>query len=356
MGTDAEKISLRIFLSGENYLQFLNALITAFTLTGEGELVHPIHGIKKVFVASWNIVHSTETVDGCDVDADFVVAEAKERQLFVPTFDIEIDTQIFFYIPASALASELEQLKDKDLNAFFKTLNRIRSGLQKARQILGVVRSTVDNILSPADWAVGLVDDVVRLATFEFTDISAISKWQSLSSRLKRASQIFNDQNNENDSPAFKQLWRAVMIASSASAAQAIVKQTRLETAQNKVVNITPIDLAVIRLQVRTDIQKAIASEREISQEQASISNIDPAMQVAQYKILATTIHDQIQALIETRPPIRTTPVYLHCTAHWLAHQLYGDMSRAEEIKRLNPTIFNFAVVQSGTELITYAR
>ena len=356
MGTDAEKISLRIFLSGENYLVYLNALIAAFTLTGEGELIHPIHGIKNVYVANWNIVHNTETVDGCDLDVEFVEAEAKERPLFVPTVDIEINTQTFFYIPATALANELEQLKNKDPNAFFKVVNRIRSGLQKARQILGVVRSTVDNILSPPSWAVGLVDDVVRLATFEFTDISAISKWQSLSNRLKRVGQIFDDKDSSNDSPAFKQLWRAVIVASSATAAQAIVKQTKFDTAQNKVVNITPIDLAVIRQQVRADIQKAIVTERAITQEQATLSNIDPAAQVAQYKVLATTVHDQIQALIEIRPPIRTTPILLHCTAHWLAHQLYGDMSRAEEIKRLNPTVLNFAVVQSGMELITYAR
>ena len=364
MGKDAEKISLRIFLSGENYLLYLNALIAAFTLTGEGELIHPIHGIKKVFVANWNIVHNTETVDGCDLDVEFVEAETKERALFTPTVDIEINTQTFFYTPASALANELGRLKDKDPNAFFKVINRIRNGLQKARQILGVVRSTVDNILSPPDWAVGLVDDVVRLATFEFTDISAISKWQSLSNRLKRVGQIFDDKDSSNDSPAFKQMWRAVTVASSASVAQAIVKQTKLEISQNQTSieitqnfsSITPIDLAVIRQQVRTDIQKAIDIERAITQEQATISNIDPVTQVAQYKVLATIVHDQIQALIETRPPIHTTPILLHCTAHWLAHQLYGDMNRAEEIKRLNPTILNFALVQSGTELITYAR
>ena len=126
MGKDAEKISLRIFLAGENYLLYLNALIAAFTITGEGELIHPIHGIKKVFVANWNIVHNTETVDGCDLDVEFVEAEAKERPLFVPAVHIEIDTQAFFSVPSSALASALEQLKNKDPNAFFKAINRIR--------------------------------------------------------------------------------------------------------------------------------------------------------------------------------------------------------------------------------------
>lgn len=356
MGKDAQKISLRIFLAGENYLLYLNALVAAFTLTGKGELIHPIHGIKNVQVANWNIVHDTETVDGCNLDVDFVESEAKETVLFVPTVSIEIDTQTLLNDPISALQAELERLKHKDSNLFFKTINRIRNGLQKARQILGIARSTVDNILSPSSWVVGLVDDVVRLATFEFTDISAINKWQSIASRLKRVGQIFNDNDSSNDSSALKQLWRSVTVTASASAAQAIVNQTKQSLVKNDVINITPIDLAIIRQQVRTDIQTAINAEREVLQEDANISNIDPASQVAQYKNLATIIHNQIQALIETRPPIHTTPILLHCTAHWLAHQLYGDMRRAEEIKRLNPTVLNFALVQSGMELITYAR
>lgn len=166
---------------------------------------------------------------------------------------------------------------------------------------------------------------------------------------------------NDVGSPAFKQLWRAVSLASNAAIVQTIVKQTRSnlsknQTQQESTFVMTPSDLAVIRKQVRKDIQAAINAEREITQEQAKQSNIDPALQVAQYKTLANDVHEQIQALIETRPPIRNTPVLLPCTAHWLAHQLYGDMSRAEEIKHLNPTVVNFAVLRSGMELITYAR
>jgi prophage DNA circulation protein len=173
--------------------------------------------------------------------------------------------------------------------------------------------------------------------------------------RVKRVSKIFEN-DDEIDSPAFKQLWRSVSVASSVAAAQAIVKQTRTDMSQNRDVKVTPIDLAIVRRQVRKEIKQAIATEREITQSQALQSNIDPALQVARYKTLASDVHDQIQALIETRPPIRNTPILLPCTTHWLAHQLYGDMNRAEEIKRLNPTIFNLATLQSGMELITYAR
>jgi prophage DNA circulation protein len=286
MGNDAEKISLRIFLSGDDYLIYLDALKTAFAFTGQGELVHPIYGIKNVNVQNWNVVHNTETVDGCDIDVDFIVAKAERKTLFIPrTLPPEIVYTHVILTPAAALQSELEQLKDKDPSLFFKVVNRIRNGLQTARRILGTVRSTIDNILSPPDWAVGLVDDVVRLATFELTDISAISKWQSMIDRVKRVSKIFEN-DDEIDSAAFKQLWRSVSVASSVAAAQAIVKQTRTDMSQNRDVKVTPIDLAIVRRQVRKEIKQAIATEREITQAQALQSNIDPALQVARYKTL----------------------------------------------------------------------
>lgn len=362
MGNDAEKISMRIFISGTDYLIYLDALKAAFAMAGEGELIHPIDGIKKVHVQNWNIVHGTETVDGCDIDVDFIVAKAERKTLFIPrTLPPELKYTHVILTPAAAFQSELEKLKKLDPNKFFKVINRIRNGLQKARRFLNTVRAKIDNFLSPPKWAVGLVDDVISLATFEFNDISAISKWRSMFDRVKRVSKIFEDDDDQLDSPAFKQLWRAVSLASNAAIVQTIVKQTRSnlsknQTQQESTFVMTPSDLAVIRKQVRKDIQAAINAEREITQEQAKQSNIDPALQVAQYKTLANDVHEQIQALIETRPPIRNTPILLNCTTHWLAHQLYGDMNRAEEIKHLNPTVVNFAVLRSGMELITYAR
>ncbi|RSN77890.1 DNA circularization N-terminal domain-containing protein [Acinetobacter haemolyticus] len=356
MGKDAQRIAVQIFLSGSDYLVYLNALETAFSLTGEGEFIHPIHGIKNVNAQNWNVTHNTDTVDGCIIDVDFLVAKADRKALFIPrSLPSELEYTNVILTPAAALQRELEQLKDKDPNLFFTIVNRIGNGLKKARQILGIARSTIDNILSPPTWAVGLIDDVVRLATFEFDDISAISKWRSMIDRVNRVAKIF-DEDNANDSPTFKQLWRSISIASSVAAAQTIVKQTRSEMAQNRDINVTPIDLAIVRQQVRKDIQQTIIIEREITQDVATQFNIDPALQVAQYKTLANDVHDQIQALIETRPPITNTPILLPCTAHWLAHKLYGDMNRAEEIKRLNPSVFNFATLQAGMELITYAR
>lgn len=41
---------------------------------------------------------------------------------------------------------------------------------------------------------------------------------------------------------------------------------------------------------------------------------------------------------------------------HWLAHQLYQDFTRAEEIRRLNPDLQNPASLLGGMEITIYAR
>lgn len=355
MGKDPNKINLRIFLSGENYLTYLNALDSAFSLSGEGELIHPIHGIKNVFVYNWNVNHNAENVNGCDLDVEFLVAKSESKPLFVPQPQSnDISTSEIISSPAIAFERELTRIKNSDTNTFYNTVNKINNGLKKTYQLLNTVRATVDDILSPAKWATDIVNDVISISTFEYTDISAISKWRSVVDRVNRVSKVFQDETIENTS--FEQLWRAIGIASSVAAAQSILKQTRTDIVQQKTQSITPIELAIVRQQVRKDIQNAINSERNISQQQADKANIDPLLQVINYKKLANNIHDQFQELIEIRPPLSSTNISIPCTSQWLAHVLYGDMSRSEEIKRLNPTVQNFAVLRSSMELITYAR
>lgn len=358
MGSDARNTSFRIFLEGDDYKLYLDALEIAFNLTGAGELIHPIDGIKNVYVANYNVGHDTELVDGCYIDVDFVSAGITDSLLFIPVrLPEKIEYVTVIAAPAAALQQHLEQLQIKDPNAFLALVNRVRNGLQKARKILGIVRSVIDNVLSPPDWAQGLVDDISRLVSFDVTDISALSKWRGLAAQLKRISGVFDDDHSNSDPQQLKQLWRAVSVASVVGTAQAVIDNVRTEMAQNNNnASMTPPELAVIRQQVREDIQAAIAIERNISQPIAAAANINPAPQVALYKTIADQVHLTIQELIETRPPLVTQRIVLSCTLHWLAHQLYGDMSRSDELKRLNPSLQNPAVILAGTELNAYAR
>ena len=370
MGNNPLKISIEAIFSGENYKIEMDALWAALVATGSGELIHPVHGVMQVYAESYQIGHVAEEVDACKISIEFIQAEDKERPLFIP---IAVPVSIPLYSipdsPLSALQSVLKKLQQFNPNKFFSFVNKIRDGISAARQFLGTVKGAIENVLSP-DWIVGLVDDATRLATFD-TNISAISKWRDVFKRVQRFEKLFQ---NDDDTPkVMQQTWRAVQVATAVAVTQQVVATVRKEMAENKTVSFTPVELAVIRQANRKLIQQAINSERALiaaataaQNNNAGITVEDDApaselifiamTQIQVYKQLADQIHLQIQELIEVRPPITTTKVLVPCTLHWLAHSLYGDMDRADEIRRLNPDLQNPAVLRTGMELTVYAR
>lgn len=370
MGNNPLKISIDAVFAGENYKIEMDALWAALVATGSGELIHPVHGVMQVYAESYQIGHVAEEVDACKISIEFTQAEDKERPLFIP---IAVPVSIPLYSipdsPLSALQSVLKKLQQFNPNKFFSFVNKIRDGINSARQFLGTVKGAIENVLSP-DWIVGLVDDATRLATFD-TNISAISKWRDVFKRVQRFEKLFQ---NDDDTPkVMQQTWRAVHVATAVAVTQQVVATVRKEMAENKTVSFTPVELAVIRQANRKLIQQAINSERALiaaataaQNNNAGINVEDDApaselifiamTQIQVYKQLADKIHLQIQELIEVRPPITTTKVLVPCTLHWLAHALYGDMDRADEIRRLNPDLQNPAVLRTGMELTVYAR
>ena len=370
MGNNPLKISIEAIFSGENYKIEMDALWAALVATGSGELIHPVHGVMQVYAESYQIGHVAEEVDACKISIEFLQAEDKERPLFIP---IAVPVSIPLYSipdsPVTALQSVLKKLQQFNPNKFFSFVNKIRDGISAARQFLGTVKGAIENVLSP-DWIVGLIDDATRLATFD-TNISAISKWRDVFKRVQRFEKLFQ---NDDDTPkVMQQTWRAVQVATAVAVTQQVVATVRKEMAENKTVSFTPVELAVIRQANRKLIQQAINSERALiaaataaQNNNAGITVEDDApaselifiamTQIQVYKQLADQIHLQIQELIEVRPPITTTNVLVPCTLHWLAHALYGDMDRADEIRRLNPDLQNPAILRTGMELTVYAR
>ncbi len=350
MGNNPRNISIHAVYSGEDYKTWVDALEAALLETGSGELIHPIYGIMQVNVVDYSIDHTAESVDSCTISIKFIQAKDKKRPLFIPVaVPDEIYTEDIIDVPASALEQYLKKLEVLDQNQFFDVVNNIRNGINTFRSGLNLAKSTLDNVLSPADFIVGLVDDVSQLVTFD-PNISALSKWRDLVHRVQRFEKLFQ---NDKSSPQLQQLWRATQIASSVAITQKVVENVRIELAENQESSLTPIDLAVIRQKNRQQLQAAIHAEREqISTELDAVA----VSQIQVYKEVADQIHLQIQALIEIRPPVTKTIVTVPCTLHWLAHQLYEDMSRANEIRRLNPDLQNPALLYAGMELTVYAR
>ncbi len=346
MGNDPRKISIQAIYTGPDYLTWVNALEIALYATGSGELVHPVFGIQQVYYVTHEVNHDAEHPNFCGISIEFIKAKADKRELFIPVSTPEkIETTTIIDTPASALENALEKLKLLDRNQLFNTVNSIRNGIDQARNYLGVAKQVIEDILSPSDWIVGLVDDVTKLVTFD-TNISALSKWRDVVHRIERFENLFQ---NNNDSPELQRVWRATQVASQIAITQQVIATTRTEMAEEKQNSFTPIDLALVRKKTRELLQQAIREER-------AINTFESITQIQIYKDVAAQVHDQIQELIEIRPPITTAQVPVPCTLHWLAHHLYGDMSRADEIRRLNPDLINPAALRVGMELTVYAR
>ena len=346
MGNDPRRISIQAVYTGSDYLTWVNALDAALSATGSGELIHPIFGVQQVSVLNHEIEHDANNRDFCTISIEFIKAKAEKRELFVPVATPEkIATTTIIDAPASALESALEKLKIGNTDKLFNTVNTIRNGIDQARNYLGVAKQAIEDVLSPADWIIGLVDDVTKLVTFD-TNISALSKWRDVVHRVERFENLFQ---NDDNSPELQRVWRSTLAASQVAIAQQVVATTRTEMANNQEISFTPVDLALVRKKTREVLQQAIREER-------AINTFESITQIQVYKDVAAQIQDQIQELIETRPPITKTQVPVPCTLHWLAHYLYGDMSRADEIRRLNPDLVNPAALQVGMELTIYAR
>ncbi|MDS7929629.1 DNA circularization N-terminal domain-containing protein [Acinetobacter sp. V102_4] len=345
MGNDPDDISLTAVFTGEDYKIDRDALITALKVTGVGELIHPIDGVMQVIVVNFGDSYDAENTDYCTLDMKFLRFKQEEKLLFVPVkTPTIIETAAIIDTPATKLQSFLEKLKLQDNDQLFATVTMIRDGLDQARSYLGLAKQTIEDILSPATYLVGLVDDVSKLVTFD-TTITAISKWRDIVHRIQRFEKLFQNA----DIPEIKQVWHSTYVAAHIATAQQVILTVHQEMASDQMLSFTPVDLAVVRQNTRKILQQAIDIERESS-------SFESITQIQVYKALADQVHLQIQALIETRPPITSIQIPMACTVHWLAHYLYEDMSRSDEILRLNPDLINPARLLVGMELTVYAR
>lgn len=353
MGNDAKHLSVDAIFTGDDYLIRLNALTAALDAYGPGELMHPIYGTLTVQVRDYSVYHDADTVDFASVSIQFIQAKSSKPDLFTPVQVTKLPLDVLLEQAAEALEQDLAAIQIADKNRFFNVLNRVRNAIQDVRQRLNLAISTVDQVLSPQSWAVGLLDDVRALVRADVS-ISAFARWRDLFYRVERYGSLFSNDDNPFDSvPSLMQFDSAVQVATALATTQIVIDivQEELSSTQPISTRMTPLDLAQIRKETRELLQAAIAAERE-SGDQTGHS----VAMIQLYKQLADQVHMQIQTLIEARPPLSTYTVKAPCTYHWLAHHLYGDLSRADEIQHLNPTLENPALLMPGVEVVVYAQ
>jgi prophage DNA circulation protein len=355
LGADPRKVTLRAWITGDDYEQYRDALVLALDQTGRGDFMHPQFGRLQASVTSYTVNHDTDTIDGCSVTIDFVLAPtAPARALFIPTPNTSLNVAaLVMATPAQRLQTLQDQLPYFPQAIEAATLvDQIRTGIKTVRGYLNTVNSVINNALSPPAWINGILSDVAGLVYAIPTGASVIAEWRSIGKRLQLFGGLFN---TDAHPEPLRHVGRSLQAAALLSAAQAIIVQ------QTQRATLSPAELVSIRNDVRGQITQLIALERaaaatQASQNAASTPPIPLATQtqVARLKQAADVIQTQIDALIARRPSLQSRPITTPTHLRLLAHRWYGDHTRAVELTRLNPDLINPAVIVGG-EVSAYA-
>lgn len=358
MGNNPKNISMTAIVDGVDYEQALESLLSALDAKGVGELVHPVFGEQDAICASYRVKHDSEIVDGCTVEMQFVTQSPKrDIQYFTPEPMPEGAAQadsIILSTPSDELTIYQEQLiaigSEVAATQARSIPETIRSKLRTVRTVLGTNLVRMDNLLSPPIWLGSIVGDVDSIVKMLPLDYDPMSNWRRLFNRIKAIGDVFNDSD-------ITPLRRVGQVLPAAMISRGVI--SILEGEQRNP-NLTPNDLIAINDEARLQIQDAIDAVRGDQAEQTDqslpIINTDVTPIIRDLKQAAAQLQMLTDATINSRPPLITHSVTVPCTWRLLAHLLYGDENRAEELARLNRGLVDASNIMPGTQVAAYAR
>ena len=358
MGNNPKNISMTAIIDGADYEQALESLLDALEAKGAGELIHPIFGAITAICASHRVKHDSEIVDGCTVEMQFVQTKAERSiQHFMPEpmpAANQTADSIILAAPSEELTIYQEQLTaigSEAAGAQARSIpETIRSKLREIRTTLGTNLVRVDNLLSPPVWLGSIVGDVDAIVKMLPLDYDPMSNWRRLFNRIKAIGDVFGD----SDVPPLK---RTGQVLPAAMISRGVI--TILESEQ-KAPTLTPDDLTAINDEARQQIQDAIDQVRgdnsEQNEQDLPVVNTDITPIIRDLKKAAAQLQTLTDSVINSRPPLIKHTVAAPCTWRLLAHLLYGDYMRADELARLNRGLVDASVIEAGTQVACYAK
>lgn len=358
MGNNPKNISMTALIEGDDYEQALENLLTALDATGAGELVHPVFGTLTAICASYRIKHDSDIVDGCTVEMQFVQAKPERTiQHFTPEPMPAANTtadSIILATPASELTVYQEQLDAISTDAAIEQSRSIpetiRSKLREVRTNLGTNLVRVDDLLNPPVWLGSIVADVDGIVKMLPLDYDPMNNWRRLFNRIKAIGDVFSD----SDVPPLRRTGQVLPAAMTSRGVIEILKEEQRNP------TLTPSDLIAINDEARQQIQEAIdqvrADDSTQNDQSLPVVNTDITPIIRDLKKAAAQLQSLTDATINSRPPLITHTVNVPCTWRLLAHLLYADYTRADELSRLNRGLVDASVIDAGTQVSCYAR
>lgn len=360
MGNDARRYSITAFLEGVDYEIYRDNLIIALDMQGKGELVHPLYGSLDVQVLDYSVKHDPDVVDSCMIDINFVIAvsASDNKALFIPTPIPAVEEQptaVILDKPAETLEvyqEQLEQMSTSEAVEIKRTIpEKIRAEIKRAREILQVNGQQVNDLFNPPDWLNGIVNDTIGLMHDIPLDADPMANWRRVINKVKSIGDMFGD----TDIAPLRFVGAVLPVALES---QTVLELIKLDMAQNV---LTPLELITANNVVRQSINDAITLIRRIDPEPSVTINVpkiilDTRKQVAALKQAAAILQQLTNAAVNKKPPLIQYTVKRNTTLRLLAHRLYADHTRTDELLKLNKNIVNPAIITAGTELNIYVR
>lgn len=366
MGRGARHISVEAIFYGDDYETRLQAFLAKLDQSGARELIHPVFGsIKKAQAARSSVHHDAENPDSASVSVEFIESTPGN-----PFFDRSLASQKADAIPqhgalATASASDaaaklIERLRTANPLAGLDTLREKMAGpLLYGMNFANTVLSGLDVLAYPRAWAndiSALVGGIVYIRDF---GSSLTADWASIQSSLNAFS-IFSAQASTATVPAPAQVTPGSEVTepqavAAASATIQVNTAVALANASSYVLvsesvtpTLSPVEIEEICNKARSAIEVAIEQVRAIYGIEQSRTITEPL------KDQGLAVQEAARAIIEARPPLIWHTVETPGNFRLLAHQWYGDHTRAPELYRLNGARSPF--VNTGDRIHAYAR
>ncbi|ELT9608079.1 DNA circularization N-terminal domain-containing protein [Raoultella planticola] len=391
LGAKPRSLQCQAVFFGDDYESRLQAFMAAIYTRGPGELIHPVFGVMPDMLCYvYQVNHEADNPDYCTVDLQFL-QDGLDVEFFVREWPLSQADAIFNQ--AQGILDNAATLLDNAM----KPLRTARQYLARAKalgvtalnmvavlrgDITGFISSTTDFVNFPSAFMNDIQSALSLQSSAAMSSISSdsavyasapavvIADWAAVKTQADEvaalpAGLVTGDVTASVEMPAnvttsdIRELIAMTMISVAIELAQ---QASDLLSDETITASLSPADISLIAGDARQAVQNAIDSVRSTwAAEMENVSSSETSIALQYQPVIdglrdtALSLQSIAVALINARPPMIQRTVASATNLHLLAHQWYGDYTRASELKLLNPSLRDPNHIIPGDVLNGYA-
>ena len=389
MGLNPKQVQLQAIFNGNGYYTEVTRFIKMMEQRGAGVLVHPIFGrMPNMLCTSYSIRHDAENINYCALDLTFREAtEAEPIFVFEAPIVGKIDglfNQIdALFAQGSEFWSAVMNVASIGFNwqarllgiwgGLYATFEAVRNlfGLDKKKYRVASSASS-KNYAQQANVAIQQLKEMVDFGVESASNRNALTFSARLRNvteavaKVKAIPKAVSEDETLNRSKTVKLKGSDVSELSMMLDLMTFAKLSEysVQLVESEQETLITYELEELNRTVRAEALALINKIRQA--QQAERSAVENAQTTAIYEraegvieALRQTAHDftaLILSAINKKPPLVVRACPLNGTLHMVAHALYGDYTRADELLLLNPQIRLPNFIKEGDLLNAYAK